>query len=95
MNSSLTENDIALLESQDAKVLAEWWAALNRFEWPTEIPNEESTEVDVSESRRSTIMGWVQTKIGIKECLRAWNCERMSDEEFEVWWTRRGHVEAI
>lgn len=36
----------------------------------------------------SPIMNEIYRKIGHKACLRQWNKDRMTDEEFEVFWYR-------
>jgi len=68
-----------VLNAQDNKTLASWWSILNRHEWPEGLD-------ELIESQRWPIMCWIEDKIGRKECLRDWNKERMSDEEFEKWW---------
>ena len=40
--------------------------------------------------RNGNLMGWIENKIGIKECLRDWNKERMSNAKFDSWWD--GHI---
>lgn len=79
------DQDIKILETQSVETLASWWSMLNRFEWPDELPNPEPAEY-VKNGRRSQLMSWINMKIGRKECLRDWNKDNMSNEEFEQWW---------
>lgn len=80
----LLPEDIAVLQSQTDKILADWWSQLNRWDWPAEIPDPEPVGHPPF-GRRSKIMGWIMEKIGFKECLRDWNKERMTSSEFDKW----------
>lgn len=85
IQDKLTLDDVVILQKQDKLTLARWWTVLNRHEWPT-CPLEYEPPYRDFPSRRSAIMGWIMTKIGMKECLREWNRERMDRETFEAWW---------
>lgn len=75
------------------------WCALNRFEWPVELEQFKPAGWDaMSHSER------LKTPVGValwraanehttmKECLREWNRDRMTDAEFEDWWVRKPHL---
>lgn len=87
----LEPEDIEALSMQGTETLAIWWCQLNRGGRPRELPNQEDVrtekEVGLRNTRRWQAMVWIDKKIGIKECLRVWNAERMSREEFEMWWS--------
>ena len=79
----------------DGVPLAEWWCQLNSYEWPELLPDPEQPTRGYN-PRRSLIMRWIEDRIGIKECLRAWNRKWMTDEQFEEWWEKNhGAVESI
>lgn len=88
---NLTTEDMTILAQQDMNTLAKWWAAINRFEWPQEIPNPEHEYV--RGGRGSKIMHYIEEAIGYRECLREWNKNKMSDDEFNDFWRGRfeGH----
>lgn len=81
--------DLAALEKIPKDKLAECWATLNKWEWPEYLPDPisflspRSRQADSPERIRAwEIMCWIRDKIWDKECMRAWNKERMSAEEF-------------
>lgn len=82
---SLQKGDLLLLNGNDDATLAKWWCQLNSWEWPDQIPDPEPEEKE-RPNRRGTIMDEICARIGIKACLREWNRERMSEEEFEEFW---------
>jgi hypothetical protein len=99
--SSITEQDLAILKRREPDELAKWWCLLNRWEWPPELPDEESTEVyctflldkggpGVRESRRGQIMRWIEQAVSPRALSREWNRE-MPDDYFNDFW--RGHHE--
>lgn len=77
-----------LLEGVSDRRLAEMWCELNRWGWPKEMPRPEERRSpdEGGNPRRSEMMGEILNKIGIRECLREWNREAMSDAEFDAWW---------
>ena len=77
--------DVEILEQEDNLTLAQYWSELNHYDWPAKIPNPEPKKHEAN-SRRGEIMGWIMNKIGLKECLRDWNKERMPGEQFDLWW---------
>lgn len=68
--------------------LAVDWVKFNQWEWPEGYGEEEPRDAP-RPNRRSEYMKQISDKIGIKACLRQWNADRMSDEEFEEFWKRR------
>lgn len=38
-----------------------------------------------------SIMNYIVNRIGMKECLREWNKDRMTNDEFEEWFSKYGH----
>lgn len=88
----VTDEDKAIFDEQDNRTLAEWWCALNRYDWPQEIPDEEPEVAKLSEwtpnNRRTALMGEIERRVGYKLCNRMWNINRMSDEEHEAWYSR-------
>ena len=87
--SAINQEDLAIVRKQNDLKLAKWWGVLNRWEWPKALPNPETAE-DGPNSRRSTIMGVIEDRIGLKACLRDWNKKRMPGQEFDIWWDKRG-----
>lgn len=81
----MNDTDIKILSEQDEKTLASWWSTLNRWEWPDKLLNPEPNEY-IKNGRRGEIMSFILSKIGLKECLRDWNKDRMTDDHFETWW---------
>lgn len=81
----MVSQDVAILDQQNDLTLASWWSKLNSWGWPDELPNPEPRESKVND-RRDIIMGWIQNKIGFKECLRDWNKEAMPGKIFDSWY---------
>ena len=78
-------NDLdALSQITDAEA-ATWWCALNRWEWPANLPNPEPVS-NGKNPRRSALMHAIHSRIGLKECLREWNKDGMPGKQFDVWW---------
>jgi hypothetical protein len=65
-----------ILKTTDHKTLAQWWCALNRWQWPSELGEPEQPYVD-GNPRRNLIMREIRNIIGHKECLREWNIDRI------------------
>lgn len=71
--------------------LALMWCQLNNLNWPRAL-GEKPRDWSYSDSAIPIVntSGWmmksIESIIGIKECLRAWNDEHMSREVFENWW---------
>lgn len=100
-HEELSQDDIAILNSQSDETLIQWALDLNRWRWPEGLPDEETPEQyqafmlreggpGVIHSRRGAIMHWIEAKVSQKRILRAHNAG-MTDEEFEDFW--RGHYE--
>ena len=76
MGFVLSKKDVAVLEAEDNSTLAEWWAFLN------------GTPLFTCKAENIwSVMLWIEMKISIKECLRAWNSS-MCDNDFEVWYEK-------
>lgn len=86
----MTSEDHLVLAQQDMSTLGKWWVLLNRWDWPEELPDPEPSEY-VPGGRRSELMGWITDAIGLRACLREWNRDCMSEDEFNDFW--RGHFE--
>lgn len=84
----LTEADLQALNTQDTESLANGWCELNNWRWPAWLPDPEEPNFEANDDRRGHAMDWILENIGFKECLRAWNRERMTPEEFEAFWNR-------
>lgn len=91
---SLQKGDLLLLNGNDDATLAKWWCLLNRWEWPSEVPDPEAKDAPEPQ-RRGALMRGVESRIGTKACLREWNRERMSDEEFEEFWRTNRVPESV
>ncbi len=80
----------AIVRGADNATLAKWWCELNRWEWPTELgePEPQGTQ----NPKRSKIMNDIVDRVGIKECLREWNRERLPGEALDEWWENRERV---
>ena len=81
---------VSFLEQQDKNILAVWWCILNHGKWPRELEHYRDPQIDLTGPGVWRIMSWIDKQIGYKECLRVWNDERMSREDFEKWWEATG-----
>lgn len=97
----MNEKQLAALKRQEPDVLAIWWCQLNRWEWPSELPDEESRDeyakhmlgnggAGVFKTVRSEIMRWIEKAVSPKDISREWNRD-MPDDYFEDFW--RGNHE--
>lgn len=95
-NENLSPHDLELLSQQSDETLIQWALALNRWQWPEDLPDKESPEEctaflldrggpGIRYSRRSRISRWIEAKVSKKRILRAHN-HRLTDEEFEDFW---------
>jgi hypothetical protein len=84
----MTDEDLKSLRAAPPRMLAEWWALLNRWEWPAEGLGQPESRECAPEGRRGQIMRWIMDEIGHKACLREWNRDSMTDAEFDAWWGR-------
>ena len=82
----MDSNDRKVLATQSDSTLANWWSILNRHEWPDGLPNPETSKASV-QGRRWEIMCLISDRIGLKECLRDWNKERLPGNDFDDWYT--------
>ena len=73
MAYELSENDIAALEAENDQTLAEWWCHLNR-----------SPRYSCYGENLWAVMGWIEAKITIRECLWAWNDIKQKEGRSEV-----------
>jgi hypothetical protein len=71
----LTIDEVEVIKAEDYKTLADWWCYLNHG-------NPHTCNMD----RRWAVMSVITDSIGMKECLRCWNKEVMTDADFEAWW---------
>ena len=85
----VTQVDKDIIKKQDNITLADWWCALNSWEWPIELPDEDCHSYKKN-SRRGQLMNYIQEITGSKLTSRRWNKDEMNDEEFECWWVE-GH----
>ena len=92
----ITKADIKVLEAQDNDTLARWWAVLNHWEWPEELPDPaESHHMPAcGRDRRGQIMQWIHGRVPAKALARAW-AERAYGDAFNLaetnqWWTIHG-----
>lgn len=83
-NTTINDNDRAIIKIAYYKILAEWWGMLNDWKWPSELLPEESKE-EHHLGRRSALMAAIEEKIGKRYCLRYHNKD-MSEDEFEDFW---------
>lgn len=95
---NLTEVNLKIqkrVEQIPEKDWAELWCLFNKTGFP-EILNDVKPEwygnvkiagKDHMFKINITIMKFIENKIGIKECLRFWNKDKMTNDEFENWWT--------
>ena len=99
----MTGKDLSVLEKQDDDTLAEWYCTLNRWGWPEGLPDpmteEERKNYDLktispeefNAQRCTQIMAWIENRVGKRLTSWHWNKERMTEEEFDLWW--RGNYE--
>lgn len=80
------------LEGVPENQLAAIWCRLNCHERDDRIkPWPANWDEMTGEARQKfiwPIMCEIMKKIGLKECLREWNKERMPGKEFDDWWAR-------
>lgn len=89
MTTQIHPDHLQRLSEMTVPELAEIWSILNRHEWPHDgLPIDVMASIDY-EGYRHTIMQMISNEIGMKECLRAWNKDRMTPQEFESWWNIR------
>jgi len=81
----VTPEQLETLEEQDKETLAVWWCILNHHNWPRGLSRNDIPDTNNS-NQTWGVMSWICQKITMKECLRVWNAERMSREEFEKKW---------
>lgn len=94
MNFKNIQEEIKILETLPDERLAEISNELNSWGWPKELPNPEeppnTKDFDSFRAcRRSTIIEWIENKLGKKFILRIHN-KKMTDEEFETFWNEWG-----
>lgn len=70
--SLITDADIAACKKQTHATLVNWWCELNRWNWPKELPDEESRDAP-HPRRRSAIMSWIESRVGMQKCLDKWS----------------------
>lgn len=99
----MTGKDLLVLENQDDETLAEWCCTLSGWRWPEGLPDpmteEERKKYDLktitieefNSQRDSQIMKWIENKVGGRLISWTHNKERMTEEEFDLWW--RGNYE--
>lgn len=93
--SLITPDDELILAQQGIETLAEWYALLNTFKWPTDLPNPEPPHHKAG-GRRSELMAWIKEAIGERAVSRHWN-RWMTDEEFNDFWrgVHEGHAPSL
>lgn len=90
----ITTEDESALSQQDMPTLAEWWSALNGWEWPSDLPNPEPQRNYVPNDRRIQLMRWIEGAIGLRAIFHQWHVvrdKRMTEEQFNDFW--RGNFE--
>jgi hypothetical protein len=99
--AKVTPMDLAVMDLKDDITLAEWYCALNLWDWPKALPDEESGDEcrrrDPEHGcRRLALMDEVVRRVGDKLCSRIWNRERMTVQEHDDFWrgTYEGDEEA-
>lgn len=95
MNTPLSESEKAVLAPISDAELAVMWATLNTGELPAVLlpvapANWQSLDSGAKNAWVWPIMAEIMHRVGRKECLRAWNSERMTPTEFEAWWRATG-----
>lgn len=79
-------SDVEILQSKDRKTLAEAWCELNKWEWPSWLPEESPPPKRPRDfnyrDRRAMIMREIEKLIPNRLISRVWNSE-MSDEDFD------------
>lgn len=83
-NKTIQPGDEKAIAGQPDEALAIWWCQLNRFDWPDGLPD--PIVGRKSSRRRGQIMKKIMNTIGHKACLREWNKDSMTPEEFEEWY---------
>lgn len=91
----MTDDDRKAIAEASPETLAQWWRLLNGWEWPQHglgeadpVPTEAGA-LRFHRTRRGEIMSAIVERIGVGACLREWNRETMSDEQFNAWWESR------
>ena len=83
--TTMAIEDFVVLSQQDVPTLAQWWCSLNSWSWPRGLANPQIPGVMLN-GRRSGIMRWIEGSIGMRECLREWNRDKMDAETFDEFW---------
>lgn len=86
----INEADKTALIRQNDVTLAEWYCALNRWEWPADLPDPEEPYLKNAymRTRRGAIMEWISEMVGDRLCSRMWN-KGMTDAEHNDFWAAR------
>lgn len=72
----ITQADYELLMAKDDTTLVQWYCKLNAWEWPDEIPDEDT--VVTSNGRRSRLCCLIEAIVGKRACADArYDWERM------------------
>jgi hypothetical protein len=96
---AVTPEDMAIMAQHDYATLADWWCALNRFEWPAELPDEEPPNpvgIPPARTRRSLLMDYIENQVGHRECSWAWSKRNMPPDAFSDFYrgTYEGNADA-
>lgn len=72
------------------------WCVLNRQEWHPSLKDKPSNYDTMTRQAlhdfRWGIMQEILRVVGLKACLREWNRETMTDDEFEDFWKRNHYA---
>lgn len=74
----VTKDQEQHLQMLTKEQLAEYWCRLNVFDWPPNLPKD-----------YWSVMCWISSRIGIKECLREWNKDNMDNKQFDDFWSHQ------
>jgi hypothetical protein len=93
-NSKLTKDDFDLLDKQSDETLCEWHNLLNAWGCPPELAGVEDYETccrywnagQGHKTRRNGLRRVIERRVGHRAILRNWNKDRMTKEEFDLFW---------
>jgi len=87
----VTNADREILMNQTLNTLFEWRYLLNRWEWPEELPNEETRKNWVFGGRREQLGCWIDKhcngRYGSLHYSNVTRSKRMTEEEFDLFYS--------
>lgn len=95
---TITNDQMIILQIQNATTLAKWYCELSEWRWPGILPDPEDATSRITTrhvTRAHLIMDWIKNRVGERFISRIHN-SGMTDEEHNDFWRgcHEGHVES-